>query len=140
MFRELRETKRACMGTIYFSAGIIIILVDSFSGISFLFWCLGCSSMGVGAGLINTRKHKQQYCFHLIFYYLFILLVVSLVSFTVPLYLSDQTTVNELKTLNLLSMPSLKFYSLAAIVGLTGGLLGLRLSNLLESLIKNLNK
>jgi len=79
-----------------------------------ILWCFAWSSIGAGASLINTRNNPQNGVLHLIGYWLFIILAVSVVSFTVSLYNSDSI------------YPDLdfKFYSLAASIGLIGGFIG----------------
>ncbi|MBW2045591.1 MAG: hypothetical protein JRI96_12025 [Deltaproteobacteria bacterium] len=134
--------KRSEWGIRYLYIGVIFILffiiaiLGSWTGwvIGFL-WCLTWSSIGIGAGLINTRNHKQDYPLHLIGYYGFVLVVVSLASFSTALYISRLPILGELKQFG--SVVACKFYSLAALVGLICGFLGYKLQDLAEWLFRN---
>ena len=77
-------------------------------------WCIAWSSIGISAGLINTRDHNYRnwWTQHLL-YCGFILVVVSLLSFTIPLF-SLGPVYTEFK---------IKFYTLSALIGLIGGFL-----------------
>lgn len=85
-------------------------------------WCLGFSALGIAVGLINTRDHKtpSDICFcvnwllHFLGYYGFVLVIVSLLAFTIAVYKSGESW----------SDPHVKFYSLSALIGLIGGFLG----------------
>jgi len=77
-------------------------------------WCVGWASVGGGAGLINTRKHLQNKPLHLIGYWGFVLLTVSIASFVISLYISDKIYPNL----------GVKFYSLSALLGLVFGFFG----------------
>lgn len=73
------------------------------------------TSLGIGAGLINTRDLPYgNWCLHIIGYYGFIGLSVSLLSFVVAVFYSGESW----------TVPGVKFYSLAALMGLVGGFLG----------------
>jgi hypothetical protein len=78
-----------------------------------MLWCVGWSLVGGGAGLINTRDHPQDKPLHLIGYWGFVLLTISIFSFVASLYVS-----NEYPNLGV------RFYSLSALLGLIGGFLG----------------
>jgi drug/metabolite transporter (DMT)-like permease len=89
----------------------VIDLAINYLGI---IWCIGFSMVGAGAGLINTRNHPQCRALHLLGYWLFIIFVVSAISFTLSLYKSG----------NVYPDLDIKFYSLSALIGLIGGFLG----------------
>jgi len=78
-------------------------------------WCIAWSGIGIGAGLINIRDHEipSSMRLHFIGYYGFVLLVVSLFSFTVV----------ELRSESWFEV-GVKFKALAALIGLIGGFLG----------------
>ena len=80
-------------------------------------WCVGWSSIGVGAGLINTRRNHSSspWWLHYIGYYGFVLYVVSLASFVMPNLIRNEAS--DPKILDALS----------ALIGLLGGFLGDRL-------------
>jgi len=117
--------KRGLTGKVYFVLGVTVIFVSSLlicpelvclfnkAIIGSILWCIGWSCVGGGAGLINTRTHPQSENLHLIGYWGFVLLVVSIFSFAVSLYGSGEYP-------NL----SVRFYSLSALLGLVGGFLG----------------
>lgn len=77
-------------------------------------WCVSWSMIGVGIGLINTRNNPQINALHLIGYWLFVSLVVSMTSFAISLYISGEN----------LSNLFIKFYSISALLSLLGGFLG----------------
>lgn len=107
-------------GLIYLVFGILVcfefpltICFICVYGVEFL-WCVAWSSIGAGAGLINTRNHPQNTLLHLLGYWFFIILAVSLTAFTISLYKSGDGY----------SCLNVKFYSLSALIGLIGGFLG----------------
>ncbi|MFA4854166.1 MAG: hypothetical protein WC616_02315 [Candidatus Omnitrophota bacterium] len=113
-----RVVRRVIAGVIYLIIGILVVFASplvmyflDIYGIE-IFWCIGWSMIGAGAGLINTRNHSQSSKLHLVGYWWFVLLVISIFSFTIPLYISGE-------------YPNLyiKFYSLSALLGLIGGFL-----------------
>jgi hypothetical protein len=83
-------------------------------------WCIGWSSIGVGAGLINTRTDKAPSCFplHYFGYYGFVLFVVCLAAYTGALYGSNESGP---------TFPSIKFFALSALISVVGGFLGHKL-------------
>lgn len=108
---------------------LALSLVTSFV----LWWCIGWFFIGVGAGLIHTRTHEEPEvtsCFsckhvaaapwflHYVGYYLFVCVVVSLVSFVAPFGLFRHTW-NDVSPETL---------GLRALVALVGGFEGWRLS------------
>ncbi|MBN2483912.1 MAG: hypothetical protein JXD21_06915 [Candidatus Omnitrophica bacterium] len=143
MCKEFFENRRAWGGVVYIIVGLILVTLP----LVILFfeknnlpsvpitWCLGLSSIGVGAGLIDTRNHSdhQQRGFHLLFYCGFVWIVVSLLSLIVALRFSEVISLPNLS----FEVPSVKFYSSSALIGLVGGLLGNSLRSTLESLLKN---
>ena len=116
--------KRVGWGFFYLILGIILLgyfaipLITDFFRIYWFefFWCIGWSMIGAGAGLINTRNQPQSELLHLLGYWGFIIVAVSMVAFTVSLYTSH----NIYPYWDL----DIKFYSLAALIGLIGGFLG----------------
>jgi|GEM_PF-1539002 len=151
--REMEEEKKMKMrinaGLCYIGVGLVFILLSRgipswfykaicilWSHKAILFWCLGCTSFGVGAGIIRTRDHnygKEQkfkwkwYLLHHIGYYGFVLLAISILAFVIPLYISGENYTN----------PGVKFYSLSALIGLIGGFLGDMFSALVESFLRS---
>ncbi len=118
--------ERKLAGTIYFMSGVLVILFSTLlicpgllvcffnTAIIPILWCIGWSLVGVGAGLINTRNHPKGGALHLIGYWGFVVLTVSIFSFVVSLYGSGENYPNLY----------VKFYSLSALLGLIGGFLG----------------
>ena len=84
------------------------------TGIIPVLWCVGWSLVGGGAGLINTRNHRQDKPLHLVGYWGFVLLTVSIASFVISLYISGEAYPNL----------CVKFYSLSALLGLVFGFFG----------------
>jgi len=107
---------RAITGFIYLGVGIYLtcLLIGYFLGIYGVEipWCIGWSMIGIGAGLINTRNHPQSGLLHLLGYWGFVLLTVSIAAFTIPLYIPGG------------NLASIKFYALSALLGLVLGFLG----------------
>jgi hypothetical protein len=109
--------RRIAAGFIYFCIGgyLVHLLIKyflGFYGIIEILWCIGWSMVGVGAGLINTRNHPQSSLLHLLGYWGFVLLTVSIAAFTISLYISGENYF------------SIKFYALSALLGLVFGFLG----------------
>jgi hypothetical protein len=111
---------RVGFGIVYLVLGILIcfeipqtICFLCIYGVEIL-WCFAWSLMGAGAGLINTRNHPQNSLLHLLGYWFFIIVAVSLTAFTLSLYKSGDGY----------SYLNAKFYSLSALIGLIGGFLG----------------
>jgi len=139
------KQNRVMGGILYLVFGAILLLILIFKinlllalkELIFLFsqssvaWCIAWTSIGIGAGLINTRDLPYgNWWLHILGYYGFILLSVSLLSFVVAVYYSN----------NGWTEPHMKFYSLAALIGLVGGFLGDIFRPIALSLLALLNK
>jgi len=119
------EEKYIDAGYWYFLVGVIALILSKGLHITYWFahllknqsvlWCIAWSGIGIGAGLINIRDHEipSSMRLHFIGYYGFVLLVVSLFSFTVV----------ELRSESWFEV-GVKFKALAALIGLIGGFLG----------------
>lgn len=101
--------------TAYFHLQWFVKLLQLFSDPA-IQWCAGWSSIGIGAGLINTRNEKAPSCFllHYIGYYGFALFVICLTAYTGALYGSGESGP---------VFSSTKFFSLSALIGVVGGFL-----------------
>ncbi|MDD5692096.1 MAG: DUF2934 domain-containing protein [Candidatus Omnitrophica bacterium] len=124
-------------GLIYLLIGFFLVFFATplvkyylyFYGIE-IYWCIGWSMIGAGAGLINTRNQPQSGVLHLLVYWVFIILVVSIISFTISLY----------KAGNIYSVLNIKFYSLSALIGIIGGFLGYIFHDLILKILVVLGK
>ena len=127
------------MGVFYFLLGVVLLvpllwkvgwllwIVETFKVHPIFEWCLGWSSIGISAGLINTRFAKPScWLLHYVGYWGFVLVVVSLTSLVVGLYASGEP----------LDSPGDKFYWLAALVGLVGGFAGHQLYELIFKVVE----
>ncbi len=123
--KKIKLRARCIAGILYLVVGILFfklfitiqcqweVLVDLFNEPIFL-WCIFWSSFGIGAGLINTRDHDYiNWWTRHVLYCGFILLLVTLISFVIPLYIYGPFY-KEFDA---------KFYSLSALIGLIGGFL-----------------
>jgi len=125
-----QRARRITAGIVYLAIGIVILIFRYDPWLhEMLFsldpnktppWCIGWSSIGIGAGLINTRKDKPPsvWWLHYIWYYGFVLYIVSLASFVLP-GLFRQETIDS-KILD----------GLSTLIGLLGGFLGHKLYDL----------
>ncbi|MDD5027326.1 MAG: DUF2934 domain-containing protein [Candidatus Omnitrophica bacterium] len=127
---------RVIAGLIYLAIGISLVtpLARCFFYVYWfeIFWCIGWTMLGAGVGLINTRNQSQGGWLHLVGYWGFIIVAVSIISFTVSLYASG----NIYPYWDL----DIKFYSLAASIGLIGGFLGYTFHELISKILANLRK
>ena len=92
---------------IWSNAGILIVT---------LLWCFGWSAIGIGAGLINTRKHNKSKLdrsrkHYYLLYYPLAILIIFLTSLSVAFSINDG--VSKL-------VP--QFYSMIPLVGLVFGM------------------
>ncbi|MBI1953343.1 MAG: hypothetical protein HYS41_04385 [Candidatus Omnitrophica bacterium] len=120
------ERGKTIAGVVYLAVGILVLFLRHESwmlNLAFLSplkvnpWCIAWTSIGIGAGLINTRRTKppSPWWVHYFFYYGFVLVVVSLASFVVSNLVGHEAS--DTKALD----------GLAALIGLAGGFVGHRL-------------
>ena len=82
--------------------------------VQIVLWILGFTSLGIGSGLVNTRDHDYENWFlQHVCYCGFVLLCISLISFTISIYWSGAPLRN----------PDIKFFALSAVVSVVGGFL-----------------
>ncbi len=120
------DKSKIVAGVAYLAIGLLILLYKHepwMLNLAFLSplkvnpWCLAWSSIGIGAGLINTRRTRppSPRWFHYVFYYGFVLVLISLTSFVVPNIIRHEAS--DTKALD----------GLAALIGLAGGFVGHKL-------------
>ncbi len=134
------KTRKVC-GWVYFGLGCLAlgtILIVSVTPVwnwwirhwVKIIWCLGWALLGIGAGLINTRNHgaghpesPKRKAFHYIGYCPFVLVIATLLSVFVGLYLPNQPLQDARE----------EFFLISALVALSVGFLEDRLHGLLLS-------
>jgi len=113
-------------GIVYLLLGVVILLWPDNSCLSDALnlvniarvptWCLGWTSLGIAAALINSRTTPapSPWFIHYPFYWGFVLYVVSLASFVIPNLAGDDLGMGA-------------FSAFGALIGLLGGFVGDRL-------------
>ncbi len=108
----------------YFCLGVLSLfhphpevrwVLTVFKGIPVAYWCIGWPAIGIGAGLINTRKKKapSPFLIHYILYYGFVWVLVVLFAYVTACSVGREHTGE-----------TFRFRAIAMLVGLVGGFLG----------------
>lgn len=140
---EPTNRTRQTAGIFYLIGGVILMvswssmrwphLIQWLSKIpASLLWCAAMSAIGIGAGLINTRKHDKTKLDHglkhyYVLYYPFALLIVFLASLTTALLFGEN-----------LNAPTPKFYTITSLSSLILGLLAENFGVLTNWVLKRL--